>query len=215
MRCSCSARASRSIRDVGNNGMYADTALRAAIEQGWMPGPTIIPSGLIISTTGGQFQPTPEMYKQHNIVYPGVPRSQHARRDRQGGAREPAVRREDDQDLRGLQAVGLLRRGHQAVHHRGGEGRRQGRWARADDGGRAACDRRRHPRHLARPAADAGAARADGKEEHLPRQHRHAVHPVSRLGRGAEAGSRSSSRARGRKGCRSRSRPTWTTGTSG
>ena len=56
--------------DVGNNGLYADTALRQAIEQGWMPGPTIIPSGLIISTTGGQFQPSPEMYKFHNIVYP-------------------------------------------------------------------------------------------------------------------------------------------------
>jgi imidazolonepropionase-like amidohydrolase len=58
------------IRDVGNNALYADTALRAAIEQGWMPGPTIIPSGLIIGGTGGQFQPTPEMHKQHNIVYP-------------------------------------------------------------------------------------------------------------------------------------------------
>jgi imidazolonepropionase-like amidohydrolase len=56
--------------DVGNNGFYADTALRQAIEQGWMPGPTVIPSGLIISTTGGQFTPTPEMYKFHNIVYP-------------------------------------------------------------------------------------------------------------------------------------------------
>src|SRR6185295_10118970 len=56
--------------DVGNNGFYADTALRQAIEQGWMPGPTIIPSGLIISTTGGQFTPSPEMYKFHNIVYP-------------------------------------------------------------------------------------------------------------------------------------------------
>ena len=56
--------------DVGNNGFYADTALRQAIEQGWMPGPTIIPSGLIISTTGGQFTPSPEMYKNHNIVYP-------------------------------------------------------------------------------------------------------------------------------------------------
>jgi imidazolonepropionase-like amidohydrolase len=56
--------------DVGNNGLYADTALRQAIEQGWLPGPTIIPSGLIISTTGGQFTPTPEMYKYHNIVYP-------------------------------------------------------------------------------------------------------------------------------------------------
>lgn len=58
------------IRDVGNNGNYADTALRAAIEQGWMPGPTIIPSGLIIGGTGGQFTPTPEMFKQHSLVYP-------------------------------------------------------------------------------------------------------------------------------------------------
>jgi imidazolonepropionase-like amidohydrolase len=58
------------IRDVGNNGNYADTALRQAIEQGWLPGPTVIPSGLIIGGTGGQFQPTPEMFKQHNIVYP-------------------------------------------------------------------------------------------------------------------------------------------------
>lgn len=58
------------ICDVGNNGLYADTALRQAIEQGWIPGPTIIPSGLIISTTGGQFTPSPEMYKYHNIVYP-------------------------------------------------------------------------------------------------------------------------------------------------
>ncbi len=58
------------VRDVGNNAMYADTALRAAIEQGWLPGPTIIPSGLIIGGTGGQFTPTPEMYKQHGLVYP-------------------------------------------------------------------------------------------------------------------------------------------------
>jgi imidazolonepropionase-like amidohydrolase len=58
------------ICDVGNNGFYADTALRQAIEQGWMPGPTVIPSGLIIGTTGGQYTPTPEMYKLHNIMYP-------------------------------------------------------------------------------------------------------------------------------------------------
>src|SRR5713226_4607435 len=56
--------------DVGNKDLYADTSLRQAIEQGWIPGPTIIPSGLIISTTGGQFTPSPEMYKFHNIVYP-------------------------------------------------------------------------------------------------------------------------------------------------
>jgi len=58
------------VRDMGNNGNYADTALRQAIEQGWLPGPTIINSGIIIGGMGGQFYPTPEMAKDHNIVYP-------------------------------------------------------------------------------------------------------------------------------------------------
>src|SRR4030095_16113521 len=58
------------IRDIGNNALYADTALRQAIEQGWLPGPTVIPSGPIIGITGGQFWPTPEMYKQHNNNFP-------------------------------------------------------------------------------------------------------------------------------------------------
>ena len=58
------------VRDLGNNGLYADTALRVAIEQGWIPGPTIINSGIIIGGVGGQFFPTPEMAKEHNIVYP-------------------------------------------------------------------------------------------------------------------------------------------------
>jgi imidazolonepropionase-like amidohydrolase len=58
------------VRDMGNNGNYADVALRMAIEQGWIPGPTIIPSGIIIGGMGGQFWPTPEMAKNHNIVYP-------------------------------------------------------------------------------------------------------------------------------------------------
>jgi imidazolonepropionase-like amidohydrolase len=58
------------IRDMGNNGNYADVALRQAIEQGWVPGPTIIPSGLIIGGMGGQFAPTPEMARDHRIVYP-------------------------------------------------------------------------------------------------------------------------------------------------
>ena len=58
------------VRDMGNNGNYADTALRQAIEQGWIPGPTIINSGIIIGGMGGQFSPTPEMAKDHNIVYP-------------------------------------------------------------------------------------------------------------------------------------------------
>src|SRR6266404_7838966 len=58
------------VRDLGNNGLYADTALRQAIEQGWIAGPTIINSGIIIGGMGGQFSPTPEMVKEHNIVYP-------------------------------------------------------------------------------------------------------------------------------------------------
>lgn len=48
------------VRDLGNNGNYADTALRVAIEQGWVPGPTIINSGIIIGGFGGQFSPVPE-----------------------------------------------------------------------------------------------------------------------------------------------------------
>jgi len=58
------------VRDMGNAGNYADAALRIAIEQGWLPGPTIINSGIIIGGMGGQFWPTPEMAKDHNIVYP-------------------------------------------------------------------------------------------------------------------------------------------------
>ena len=58
------------VRDLGNNALYADSALRIAIEQGWIPGPTMINSGLIIGGTGGQFHPTPEMARNHNIVYP-------------------------------------------------------------------------------------------------------------------------------------------------
>jgi imidazolonepropionase-like amidohydrolase len=58
------------VRDMGNAGNYADAALRIAIEQGWIPGPTIINSGIIIGGMGGQFWPTPEMAREHNIVYP-------------------------------------------------------------------------------------------------------------------------------------------------
>jgi imidazolonepropionase-like amidohydrolase len=58
------------VRDMGNAGNYADVALRRAIEQGWIPGPTIINSGIIIGGIGGQFWPTPEMAVDHKIVYP-------------------------------------------------------------------------------------------------------------------------------------------------
>ncbi|MGD0299232.1 MAG: amidohydrolase family protein [Bryobacteraceae bacterium] len=54
-------------RDLGNAGSYADTALRVAIEQGWIPGPTVINSGIIIGGMGGQFSPVPE---RASLVYP-------------------------------------------------------------------------------------------------------------------------------------------------
>ena len=55
------------VRDLGNNGNYADTAHRVAIDQGWVPGPTMINSGIIIGPMGGQFFPVPE---RANLVYP-------------------------------------------------------------------------------------------------------------------------------------------------
>ncbi len=54
-------------RDLGNNANYADTALRVAIEQGWVPGPTVINSGIIIGGMGGQFSPVPE---REGLIYP-------------------------------------------------------------------------------------------------------------------------------------------------
>ena len=47
------------VRDVGNAGNYADTALREAIERGLVPGPTIINAGRIIAPYGGQFHLQP------------------------------------------------------------------------------------------------------------------------------------------------------------
>src|ERR1700687_4138020 len=48
------------IRDVGNSGNYADTALRAAIGGGVVPGPTMVNAGRIIAAYGGQFHLQPE-----------------------------------------------------------------------------------------------------------------------------------------------------------
>jgi len=55
------------VRDLGNNANYADTALRVAIEQGWVPGPTLVNSGLIIGGFGGQLFPVPE---REMLIYP-------------------------------------------------------------------------------------------------------------------------------------------------
>src|SRR3984957_6492665 len=48
------------VRDVGNNGNYADTALREAIERGLVPGPTMLNAGRIIAPYGGQVHLQPE-----------------------------------------------------------------------------------------------------------------------------------------------------------
>lgn len=48
------------VRDIGNAGNYADTALRRAIEEGLVAGPTIINAGRIIAPFGGQFQMQPD-----------------------------------------------------------------------------------------------------------------------------------------------------------
>jgi imidazolonepropionase-like amidohydrolase len=48
------------VRDVGNNGNYADTSLRTAIENDLVPGPTIINAGRIIAPFGGQYHLRPE-----------------------------------------------------------------------------------------------------------------------------------------------------------
>jgi imidazolonepropionase-like amidohydrolase len=48
------------IRDVGNDANYVSTDLRRAIDQGLIPGPTIINSGRIIAPYGGQYFLNPE-----------------------------------------------------------------------------------------------------------------------------------------------------------
>ncbi|HJR08172.1 MAG TPA: amidohydrolase family protein [Pyrinomonadaceae bacterium] len=48
------------VRDIGNAGNYVDTDLRRSIDEGLVPGPTIINAGRIIAPYGGQFQLQPE-----------------------------------------------------------------------------------------------------------------------------------------------------------
>jgi imidazolonepropionase-like amidohydrolase len=57
------------VRDIGNAGNFADTALRRAIEEGLVPGPTIINAGRIIAPYGGQFQLQPEKRDLANPEY--------------------------------------------------------------------------------------------------------------------------------------------------
>ena len=59
------------VRDVGNAGNYADTELRRAVEEGLVPGPTIINAGRIIAPFGGQLALvlTPEHHERSNAEY--------------------------------------------------------------------------------------------------------------------------------------------------
>jgi imidazolonepropionase-like amidohydrolase len=43
------------VRDLGNSGVNGDVALRDAIENGWIPGPRVIPSTRALAPQGGQF----------------------------------------------------------------------------------------------------------------------------------------------------------------
>lgn len=57
------------VRDVGNNGNYADVSLRLAIENGIVPGPTMINAGRIIAPFGGQYHLQPERKGLGNPEY--------------------------------------------------------------------------------------------------------------------------------------------------
>ncbi len=50
-----------SIRDLGNNGNYADLDLKQAVNEGWIPGPDMQVVGRIIAPFGGQFHLQPEL----------------------------------------------------------------------------------------------------------------------------------------------------------
>jgi imidazolonepropionase-like amidohydrolase len=55
------------VRDVGNEGNYACTSLRRAIQQRLVDGPTILNAGRIIAPYGGQFQLQPD---KQNLAEP-------------------------------------------------------------------------------------------------------------------------------------------------
>jgi imidazolonepropionase-like amidohydrolase len=58
------------VRDVGNAPEYTDAALRDAINAGWIPGPTMIIAGKIITPFGGQnrLRPgRPDLFKEEYI----------------------------------------------------------------------------------------------------------------------------------------------------
>ena len=65
------------VRDVGNEGNYACTSVRRAINQGRTPGPTILNAGRIIAPYGGQFALQPD---RRNLGEPSTPSPTRAMR---------------------------------------------------------------------------------------------------------------------------------------
>ena len=57
------------VRDIGNAGNYVDSDLRRSIDEGLVPGPTIINAGRIIAPYGGQFQLQPDKRELGNPEY--------------------------------------------------------------------------------------------------------------------------------------------------
>jgi imidazolonepropionase-like amidohydrolase len=55
------------VRDVGNEGNYACTSVRKAIDGGRIPGPTMLNAGRIIAPYGGQFQLQPDKKEQLGV----------------------------------------------------------------------------------------------------------------------------------------------------
>jgi imidazolonepropionase-like amidohydrolase len=55
------------VRDIGNEGNYACVQVRRAIQQGMIPGPTLITAGRIIAPYGGQFHLQPD---KQNLAEP-------------------------------------------------------------------------------------------------------------------------------------------------
>ena len=162
------------VRDMGNNGNYADTALRVGIEQGWIPGPTIINSGIIIGSMGGQFFPTPEMAKDHAIVYPEY---------LDADTPDEIVKAVRQNMLFGAKVIkicadckpwGYSVDDIKLVVERSGEGGLQGGGALPDGGRRAACDRRRRVVDRPRLGHDGREPPADGAEGRVARRHRDA-----------------------------------------
>ena len=163
------------VRDMGNNGNYADTALRQAIEQGWIPGPTIINSGIIIGGMGGQFFPTPEMAKDHNIVYPEY---------LDADTPDEIVKAVRQNILFGAKVIkicvdckpyGYTADEIRLVIREAAKAGHEGRRPRADAERRAQRDRGRHLVDRALGRAQRRDAQADGAEGHLARRHRNAA----------------------------------------